>query len=120
MALDSLTHYTMGDIRADEEKWLMIFTKRSLLTCLAGAIPGYIIFSVTGMFLPKLVGGILWLLLEAFLFIIMTVHLNVEDHHNDGGGLYLYEILLRKIFRKTGRVYYIKMNEEESEEEDEA
>ena len=119
MASDNLNHYTMGDIRQDEEKWLLIFTKRSLLTCLAGAIPGYLIFAITGMFLPGLVGGIIWFVLEAFLFIVTTVHLNVEDHHNDGGGLFIYEVLLRKLFRKIGRVYYIRMNTEEGEEEDE-
>ena len=119
MAQDSLTHFTMGDIRQDEEKWFKFFTKRSLLTCLAGALPGYAIFAITGAFLPGIVGGILWLALEIFLFIMTTVRLNVEDHHEDGGGLFLYEIFLRKLFRKIGRVYYIKMNAEDEDEEDE-
>ena len=120
MSMDSLSHATMGDLREDEEKWLKFFTKRSLLACLIGAVPGYIIFAVTGAILPtKIVGGILSLVLEIFLFVITTVKLGVEDHRNTGGGQYIYVVMLRKFIRKFSKVYYIKMTDYEGEADDE-
>lgn len=117
MSMESLSHPTMGDLREDEEKWLKFFSKRSLLTCVVGLLPGYLIFSVVGAFLPSIVGGILWLVLEIFLFLITTVKLSVEDYRNNGGGQYIYMVLIRKIFRRTSRVYYFKGIFEENEED---
>ena len=68
-------------------------------------------------FLPSVVGGILWLVLEIFLFLITTVKLSVEDYRNNGGGQYIYMVLIRKIFRRTSRVYYFKGIFEENEED---
>ena len=119
-AENPLSHSTMGDLREDEEKWLKFFTKRSLIACLVGVVPGYLIFSIFGAFLPtKLVGGIVWLALEIFLFIVTTVKLSVEDHRNTGGGQYIYVVMLRKIVRKFSKVYYIKMTDYEGETDDE-
>lgn len=118
MSMESLSHPTMGDLREDEEKWLKFFSKRSLLTCVVGLVPGYLLFSVIGAFLPSIVGGIVWLVLEIFLFVITTIKLSVEDYRNNGGGQYIYMVLLKKIVRKTSKVYYYKgILEEDGEEE---
>lgn len=119
MAMNSLSHPTMGDVREDEEKWFKFFTKRSLLACLIGIVPGYLLFSVAGMFLPTMAAGAVWLAVEVFLFIITTVRLSVEDKRNKGGGQFLYMVMLRKLIRRFSRTYYIKMNTEGEEEDDE-
>ncbi len=116
MSMESLSHSTMGDLREDEEKWLKIFTKRSLLTCLVGMLPGYLLFTVLGIFFPSIVGGVVWLALEIFLYIVTTIKLSVEDYRNNGGGQYIYMVLIKKVFRKTSKVYYYKGIFEDEEE----
>ena len=118
MSMESLSHATMGDLREDEEKWLKIFTKKSLITCVIGLLPGYLIFSVLSAFLPVWVGGVIWLALEIFLFVVTTIKLSVEDYRNSGGGQFIYMVLIKKIFRKTQKVYYYKGIFEDNDEED--
>lgn len=118
MSMESLSHSTMGDLREDEEKWLKIFTKKSLITCLVGMLPGYLLFAILGLFLPGWVGGVVWLVLEIFLFIITTIKLSVEDYRNTGGGQFIYMVLIKKVFRKTQKIYYYKGIFEDAEEED--
>lgn len=116
MSLNTLSHPTMEEIREDEEKWLKIFTKRSLIACIIGLLPGYLLFSIIGIFAPAWAGGIVWLVIELVLYIVSTVKLNVEENRNTGGGQYLYIVLLRKMFRRFGREVYVKMNRNEEEE----
>ena len=116
MSLDSLSHGTMEEIREDEEKWLKFFTKKSLIGCVIGAIPGYLVFALVGTFAPAWVGGILWLIIEAAFFAVTTLKLSVEDNRNSGGGQYLYMVLLMKVFHKFNREVYVKMNRNEEDE----
>ena len=117
MSLNTLSHSTMEEIREDEEKWLKFFTKRSLIACVIGAIPGYLIFSIIGSFAPMWAGGIVWAMIEIGMFALTTVKLSVEDNRNTGGGQYVYMVFLRKVFHRFNREVYVKMNRDEEEEE---
>lgn len=112
-----LTHPTLGELKQDEEKWLKFFSKKTLIVCILGALPGYLFFLlVITFFKSKLAGGIVWAVWELFLFLIMSIKLDVESHRLTGGGQYVYEVMLRKICKRLSRKTYIKYNETENDE----
>ncbi len=107
----SLTHPTPGDLSKDEEKFLKIFSKKSLAFCLIACLPGVVIYRLLAAFGLGIVGLLLWAALVITTFIATSYVLPVENYRYKGGGQPLYIVWIRKLYRKWNKNLYIKHND---------
>lgn len=108
-----LHYYNSIDLTESESRWLIVFTKRTFIALIIGAIPGILMIKMIG----GAVGIVLCLLIELIAFLITGVPLPAHWTLK-GGGLTIDTIILRKIVRFTNRVLYVYRYDDPDEVEE--
>lgn len=104
-----LTYETPDEFSKDEEKWLKIFNKRSLIATLAAFGIGLIICRILSLFHLKVVGIIITILLMLIFYV--GNHFEIPSSLNvNGVGCTLFELYMRRRNRKkkSNKVIYVK------------
>lgn len=91
----------------NEERWLSIFTLKSLLSCLVAFGIGILISKITTLLFFSAIPGILISIVLTLGAYIVTTFKIPEEYYLKGGGLPIFIYLINRIYRKHSSVLYV-------------
>lgn len=111
--MGQLHFYNTVDLTESESRWLIIFTKRTFVALIIGAIPGVLMVKLIGGFF----GIFICVLIELIAFLLTGVPLPAHWTLK-GAGLTLDVFLLRKLVRAMNHVLYVYQHDDPDEVEE--
>lgn len=105
------SHPVPGDIMENKETFLRFFSVTSIIAILIALIPGllvFLLFAAFGGSMMKVIGIVLWLLIEGFAYFVTMQKRDITAHRYDGGGRYIYQVWIEKYKLKRRGSLYIK------------
>lgn len=103
------------DIMSDEDKWLKFFTKTQLLGIGIAAGIGFLCFKGLSLLGLTMLGIIVMILLIGVGAVIVMFKMPAT-RYLQGGGLFLWEIIMINIYRKATKCIYVRNYDDSIEE----